>query len=99
MIIHVARAEIGQWYAQAGSDELFRVVGLDERSQTIELQSLEGDLGEIDAETWSALKLRHCPYPEGRTGPRDDVDSCDRCDLTGRSLSGRDVLTFLQAAS
>lgn len=95
MAIHVVRAEIGQWYSQARGGELFRVVGVDERSRTIEIQMLEGDLDELDAETWGALQLTRCSAPEVWTDPTDDAEAYDRCDLTGRSLSRRDVLAVL----
>jgi len=41
--IHNVSAQIGQWYEQAGNSELFHVVGLDERSNTIEMRWILSD--------------------------------------------------------
>jgi len=93
--MHVVRAEIGQWYSQSSSGGLFRVVGLDDRSHTIEIQMLEGDLDELDEETWGALQLTHCSAPEVWADPTDDVEAYDRCDLTGRTSTRREMLAVL----
>ncbi len=86
MGIDVVRAEIGQWYMQAGGRDLLHVVGLDDRSHTIEIQSFEGDLDELDVETWRTLHLRRCPDPEGGSGAVDDVETYERCDLMRAGL-------------
>ena len=70
MNMSVGRPEIGQWYARADKGELFQVVGRDEPSRTIEIQSFGGDLDEIDAETWAALPLELSAPPEDWTAQR-----------------------------
>jgi len=77
MNANVGRAEIGQWYARADKGESFRVVGYDERSGTIEIQTFDGDLDEIDQETWESLPLERSEAPEDWTGPVDDVEVDD----------------------
>src|SRR5689334_5076190 len=67
--------DIGGWYFRADTGELFQVVGLDDRSDTIETQSFDGDLGEMEADTWSTLTLESCAPPEDWTGPIDDVET------------------------
>ena len=49
----VGRARIGQWYVREGKGEIFLVTGYDERARTIEIQTFDGDLDEIDLRTWS----------------------------------------------
>jgi hypothetical protein len=77
MNTHVVRPEVGQWYAHLDKGEMFRVVGHDERSRTIEMQSFDGDLDEIDADTWYTLPLERSEPPEDWTGPIDDVEADD----------------------
>jgi len=77
MNTELGRAEIGQWYRRSDKGETFRVTGYDERSRTIETQSFDGDLDEIDEETWSTLPLERVEQPEDWTGPVDDVEFDD----------------------
>ncbi len=88
-------AEIGQWYLNTHSGERIRVVGVDDRSQMIEIQSFGGDLDELDAQTWSMLPLTRCPDPEDGSGAMDDVESHDWDGSVGRGLSRPDVLALL----
>jgi hypothetical protein len=77
MNANVGRAEIGQWYARSDKGESFRVVGYDEHAGTIEIQSFDGDVDEIDEETWDTLPLERIEPPEDWTGPVDDVEVDD----------------------
>jgi hypothetical protein len=77
MNTHVGRAEVGQWYARADKGELFQVVGRDDQSRTVEIQSFGGDVDEIDDETWGTLPLVRTAPPEDWTGPIDDVEKDD----------------------
>ncbi|MGV6806960.1 MAG: DUF6763 family protein [bacterium] len=58
---------IGQWYQDAERDDLFEVVAVDEIEATIEIQYLDGELGEIDFETWQQLVLLPAAEPEDMT--------------------------------
>lgn len=91
MNMGVGRASIGQWYARRDKGEIFQVIGLDEDSQTVEIQTFDGDLDEIDRETWSALPLALAAPPEDWTGPVDDVERDDlgysETDMTGADWS------------
>lgn len=68
---------VGQWYQRADKGEIFQVTGIDEESGTIEVQTFDGDLDEIDAESWRALPLTLAEQPEDWTGPVDDVEVDD----------------------
>lgn len=69
--------EIGQWYARADKGQAFLVIGRDDESRAIEIQAVDGDLDEIDAETWSTLPLERIEPPEDWTAPLDDVEIDD----------------------
>jgi hypothetical protein len=56
---------------------MFQVVGRDANSRAIEIQSFDGELDEIDAETWATLPLERAEPPEDWTGPMDDVETDD----------------------
>jgi hypothetical protein len=56
---------------------MFQVVGRDEISHTIEIQSFDGELDEIDTATWATLPLERVEPPEDWTGPMDDVETDD----------------------
>lgn len=71
----VGRARIGQWYLRRDKGELFQVTGLDEPSGTIEIQTFDGDLDEIDEAVWVALPLGFAEPPEDSTGSLDDVET------------------------
>lgn len=69
----VGSPTIGQWYARTDNGSLFQVVGRDENSRAIEIQSFDGDLDEIDAEAWCALPIERTEPPEDSNAPLDDV--------------------------
>jgi hypothetical protein len=77
MNAQVAPARIGQWYLHQDKGEMFRVTAIDEPSRTIEIQTFDGDVDEIDAEAWSAMPLELAEEPEDWTGPVDDVEVDD----------------------
>jgi hypothetical protein len=71
------RPEIGQWYAYADKGEVFQVVGRDDESRTLEIQYFDGDVDEIDAETWATLPVEPIEPPEDMTAPMDDIETDD----------------------
>ncbi len=73
----VGRARIGQWYLRWDKGELFQVTGRDDRARTIETQTFDGDLDEVDEAAWSTLPLSMAEPPEDWTGPMDDIETDD----------------------
>ena len=73
----VGPPEIGQWYARGEKGQEFRVVGRDTESRTIEIQTFDGELDEIDAQAWGTLSLERIEAPEDWTAPLDDVETDD----------------------
>jgi Family of unknown function (DUF6763) len=92
----VGRARIGQWYTRRDKGEIFQVVGYDPNSLTIETQTFDGDLDEVDLETWAGLPLAFAEPPEDWTGPVDDVER-DDLGYSETDMSGRDWAEPLQS--
>lgn len=96
MTIDVGRARIGQWYTRRDKGEIFQVVGYDPGSRTIETQTFDGDLDEIDLETWAGLPLAFAEQPEDWTGPVDDIER-DDLGYSETEMSGEDWAAPLQS--
>jgi hypothetical protein len=56
---------VGQWYENVDESESFRVLSVDEDAELIEIEYLDGDIEEIDLETWRELDLDKIEEPEG----------------------------------
>jgi hypothetical protein len=55
----------GQWYENLEEEEQFRVLSVDEDSELIEIEYLDGDIEEIDVEAWHEMDLEKITEPEG----------------------------------
>jgi hypothetical protein len=67
--------EVGQWYAHRDKGQMFQVVAFDEDEGLIELQDFDGDVDEVDLDTWWEMPLEPAEPPEDFTGPVDDVEA------------------------
>src|SRR6202050_1354467 len=65
-----------QWYENLEEEEQFRVLSVDEDSELIEIEYLDGDIEEIDLETWHEMALEKIQEPEGWS-ESDDEDEAD----------------------
>ena len=70
----------GQWYENLEEEESFRVLSVDEDSELVEIEYLDGDIEEIDLETWHEMDLDKTEEPEGWTGSDDDDEEDDEKD-------------------
>ena len=71
---------VGQWYVNAEEDETFRVLSVDEDAELIEIEYLDGEVEEIDLDTWAEFDLEKVEQPEGWSGEPivdDDEDDDD----------------------
>src|SRR3982074_2624197 len=59
----------GQWYENLEEEEPFRVLTMDEDSELVEIEYLDGDIEEIDLETWHEMDLELTQEPEGWAPP------------------------------
>ena len=64
----------GKWYESLDDEEIFRVLSVDEDAELIELQYEDGDVEEIDYETWQELDLELTEQPEGWSDADDEED-------------------------
>ena len=62
----------GQWYENLEEEESFRVLSVDEDSERVEIEYLDGDIEEIDLEAWHEMDLEPIQEPEGWSGSDDD---------------------------
>ena len=64
----------GQWYEDLEENEVFRVLSVDPDEEIIEVQYENGDIEEIDLDTWHELDLERAQEPEGWASDDDDDD-------------------------
>ena len=64
----------GQWYEDLEENEIFRVLSVDPDEEIIEVQYENGDIEEIDLDTWHELDLERAEEPEGWASDDDDDD-------------------------
>ena len=70
----------GQWYENLEEEESFRVLSVDEDSELVEIEYLDGDIEEIDIEAWHEMDLEHTDEPEGWSEPEEDEEDEDEDD-------------------
>ncbi len=62
----------GQWYQNLEDNETFQVLSVDEDAELIEIQYADGDIEEIDYDTWTEMDLEKAEEPEGWSGSEDE---------------------------
>ena len=67
----------GQWYENLEEEESFRVLSVDEDSELLEIEYLDGDIEEIDLESWHEMDLERIEEPEGWSESDDEDDGED----------------------
>ena len=72
---------LGAWYQDLDydrldhqKDECFEITALDDEGKTIEVQYFNGEIDEMDIDTWFQHKLLAIAAPHDWSGPFDDVD-------------------------
>lgn len=72
----------GQWFEDLEENEVFQVVSVDPDEELVEIQYENGDIEEIDLDTWHELDLERASEPEGwASGQDDDEDEDEEVDL------------------
>jgi TATA-binding protein-associated factor Taf7 len=67
----------GQWYENVDENESFRVLSVDEDAELIEIEYLDGDIEELDLDTWAELDLEKIEQPEGWSGADEEEEEED----------------------
>lgn len=83
---------IGNWYRNEETGNDFEVVALDEDAQTIEIQYFDGEVEELELDTWYELPLEAIEAPEDWSGPFDEVEGDDLDYDDDEELSDEDDL-------
>ena len=65
---------VGNWYRDLDEEESFLVLSVDEDSEVVEIQHVDGDVEEIDLDTWAEMDLDQAEEPEGWSGSEGDDD-------------------------
>ena len=55
---------IGEWFIDKSNGQLFEIVAIDEQSSTIEIQFVDGELGEYETEVWGTQTIEPAAAPE-----------------------------------
>ena len=55
----------GKWYENKEEEETFRVLSVDEDDELVEIEYLDGEIEELDLDTWHELDLELTEEPEG----------------------------------
>ena len=73
----------GQWFEDLEENEIFLVLSVDPDAELVEIQYENGDIEEIDLDTWHELDLERTTEPEGWASDDaedDEVDDRDERD-------------------
>jgi hypothetical protein len=66
-----------QWYENLEEEEQFRVLSVDEDSELIEIEYLDGDIEELDVEAWHEMDLERITEPEGWAASQAEEEEDD----------------------
>ncbi len=67
----------GKWYENKEEEETFRVLSVDEDDELVEIEYLDGEIEELDLDTWHELDLEPTEEPEGWSDDADEDDDED----------------------
>ncbi len=65
------------WYHHLDKGQAFRVIDVDREGEAVEIQYFDGDLEELDLESWYALEIELAAPPENWSGPLDVAEPDD----------------------
>ncbi|WP_262965351.1 DUF6763 family protein [Methylobacter psychrophilus] len=68
---------IDSWYKDVENKLKFKVVAIDENDDSIEVQYLNGDIGEYDNDSWYNSTFDYIEAPEDWSAPFDDIETDD----------------------
>jgi hypothetical protein len=72
----------GKWYENKDEEETFRVLSVDEDNELVEIEYEDGEIEELDLDTWHELDLELTEVPEGwsDSAEADDEEEDDDFD-------------------
>ena len=69
--------KIGNWYKDVENNLTFKVVALEEIDDAIEVQYINGDIGEYDTDTWYNSTFDFIEEPEDWSAPFGNIETDD----------------------
>jgi uncharacterized protein DUF6763 len=69
--------ELNSWYQDVEEDALFEVVAIDEQEGCIEVQYVNGEIGEFDFDIWQQMIVISAKAPEDWRAPFEIADGND----------------------
>jgi|SRR5688572_1983767 hypothetical protein len=67
----------GKWYENREEEETFRVLSVDEDDELVEIEYVDGEIEELDLDTWHELDLEPTEQPEGWSDESDSDEDED----------------------
>lgn len=67
----------GKWYEDLEENEVFKVLSVDPDQELVEVQYENGDIEEIDLDTWHELDLEQAQEPEGWANDDEEEEEED----------------------
>lgn len=80
----------GKWYENLEDEETFRVLSVDEDSELVEIEYLDGEIEELDLDVWHEMDLEITDEPEGWSDEADDDEEEDDDDWEGEEDEDED---------
>jgi Family of unknown function (DUF6763) len=77
---HELEPNVGRWYRNIDKEQFFKVVGIDEDDELIEILHFNGDREEIDTAAWVEMDLETAEAPEDWIDPEDDEEEDEEKD-------------------
>ncbi|MCO6439969.1 MAG: hypothetical protein J5I81_02545 [Nitrococcus mobilis] len=68
---------VGYWYRHLDKGQTFAVVAFDESQAAVEVQHYDGDVEEIDLDSWYEMEIEPTIAPKDWIGPLDDIEPDD----------------------
>lgn len=68
---------IGRWYKDVENNLTFTVVAIEGENELIEVQYLDGDIGEYDNDSWYNSTFDFIEEPEDWSAPYGDIEADD----------------------
>ena len=60
---------IGNWYKSPENEDIFEIVAVDAKDDYIEIQYFNGEIAELDLNSWNELHIAPIATPEDWSGP------------------------------
>jgi hypothetical protein len=73
----IADPVIGNWYKDLENNLKFKVINIEDDNDSIEVQYLNGDIGEYDQESWYGSTFDYIEDPEDWSAPFDEIEDDD----------------------